>query len=139
VGALAAPAAGQSLVGTLKCTAEAAQAGKTEARAWKVTCTFDPVNGQEQHYTGAINNPGVAPREAGKAFLVWNVLAAKPEVQSAMLVGTYQESKAGANALVGGRNEAIVLQPVNAPDPDRQGDINVAPRVSVMELELPKI
>ena len=81
-----ASAAAPSLIGTLKCTAEVAKAGptggETALRDWKVDCAFEPVKGQVQHYAGAINDPGTAPRELGKAFLVWNVLAMAPEVRS---------------------------------------------------------
>jgi hypothetical protein len=128
-------AAAPSLVGMLKCTAEVVQ-GQT-ARDWKIDCAFEPVKGQVQHYAGAINDPGTAPRETGKAFLVWNVLADAPELQSGMLVGTYKESKAAVNGLIGGRNEAIVLQAAVGPNP--QEDINLAPRVSMIRLELPKV
>ena len=128
-------AAAPSLVGMLKCTAEVVQG--QAARDWKIDCAFEPVKGQVQHYAGAINDPGAEPRQTGKAFLVWNVLAAGAEVQSGMLVGTYQQGKAVVNGLIGGRNDAIVLQAAVGPNP--QEGINLAPRVSTIRLELPKV
>jgi Protein of unknown function (DUF992) len=133
---LSAPAsAAESLLGTLKCTAEVAKGDKSEVRDWKIECAFEPVKGQPQHYAGAINDPGAAPRESGKAFLVWNVLAAAPEVQSGMLVGSYKAS--GADGLVGGRNGDLILRPLTGPG--QQEGINLAPRVSEIKLELPKV
>ena len=129
-------AAAPTLAGMLKCTAEVAQAGETATRNWKVACAFEPVKGQVQHYVGAINDPGTAPRETGKAFLVWNVLTAAPDVPSGMLVGTYK-GKAGTKGLVGGRKGAVVLEPVTGPNQD--DGINVAPRVSAIQLELPNV
>ena len=129
-------AAAPSLAGTLKCTAEVARAGETAARDWKVACAFEPVKGQVQHYVGAINDPGTAPGETGKAFLVWNVLIAGPEVQSGMLAGAYKGGNAATKGLVGGRNGAVVLEPVTGPNQD--DDINMAARVSAIQLELPR-
>jgi hypothetical protein len=129
-------AAAPSLVGMLKCTAEVAQGGQA-ARDWRIDCAFEPVKGQVQHYAGAINDPGTAPRETGKGFLVWNVLAAAPEMESGMLVGTYREGKPASNGLVGGRNDTIVLQA--AVGPNQQDGINIAPRVTMIRLELPKV
>ena len=133
---LSAPASAQSLVGTLKCTADVVKANQP-SRDWKLACAFEPVKGQVQHYAGAINDPGRAPRETGKAFLVWNVLAQTAEVEPSVLVGTYKEGKAGANGLVGGQNGAILLQAAAGPNP--QDGVNVAPRVNAMQLELPRV
>jgi ribosomal protein L1 len=130
----AAPAAAQTLVGTLKCTAEIAQGAEAAARDWKLSCAFEQASGSVQHYAGAIKEAGPMPR-VGKALFVWNVVAAVPEVKSGMLVGTYKESKPGANMLIGGLKEAILLQPA---EPSQEGDGGVIPRVRLIQLELPR-
>ena len=127
----AAPAAAQTLVGTLKCTAEVAQGAEAAARDWKLSCAFE-ASGSVQHYAGAIKEASPMPR-VGKALFVWNVVAAVPEVKSGMLVGTYKESKPGANTLIGGLEETILLQPAES---SPEGD--AGPRVRLIQLELPR-
>jgi hypothetical protein len=128
----------RSLVGTLTCTAEVAQSAEAVTPAWRLSCAFEPATGKVQRYAGAIADPGPKPRAAGKAFLVWSVFAAAPEVASGMLVGTYTESRSGGgNSLVGGRGQAFLLQPLG--ESAQQGGINIASRVSKVRLELPNV
>jgi Protein of unknown function (DUF992) len=138
----AASAAERSLVGTLTCIAEVTQNPGVVPHPWKLACAFEPATGKVQHYSGSVADPGPKPRAAGKAFLVWNVFAAMPEVgpgvlAGGMLVGTYKEGRRGGNTLIGGRDQAFLLQPLG--EPARQGGVNIASRVSAVRLELPKV
>jgi Protein of unknown function (DUF992) len=136
--ALAGPsAAAPSLVGTLTCTAEPMAAPATDPGGWKVTCAFEQVGkGSVQHYGGQIEGLERGPRAAGKALLIWNVLA-ESALDTGGLVGTYKAAGAGGGAgqpprsLVGGRGQPVILQPLNA-------DPAAAPAVSLLQLELPK-
>jgi hypothetical protein len=134
---VSATAAEKSLVGTLTCTAEAAESSGVTPHDWSISCAFEPAKGKIQHYAGSIADPGPEPRRAGKAFLVWNVFAAVPDVGSGMLVGTYKETTGRGGSLIGGRDQAFLLQPLG--EPARQGGINIASKVSAVRLELPKV
>jgi len=130
-GAAAAP----SLVGTLTCTAEVApSAAKTSG--WKLSCAFEQAGTTSvQHYSGEITGLDQAERAAGKALLVWTVLAATAPAETANLVGVYkttQDAGLPAQSLIGGRDQTIVLQPI------ADGEQNIAPSVRLLQLELPK-
>lgn len=136
--ALAGPsAAAPSLIGTLTCTAEPMAAPASDPGGWTVACAFEQVGkGSVQHYGGQIDGLERGPRAAGKALLIWNVLA-ESALDTGGLVGTYKADGAGsgpgqpARSLVGGQRQPVILQPLNA-------DPAAAPSVSLLQLELPK-
>src|SRR5262245_36987436 len=103
-----APVAARSLVGTLTCTAAAAPEESKQLVGWKLSCAFEQAGTKTvQHYGGEITGLDQTTRMAGKALLVWTVLAASSTSVVASLVGTYKTSdQAGlpAQALIGGRD-----------------------------------
>ena len=129
-------AAAPSLVGTLTCTAEAAPAESKQLVGWKLSCSFEQTGTKAvQQYGGEITGLDQMTRMVGKALLVWTVMAAPAAGGAASLVGTYKTSdQAGLppQALIGGRDQTIILQPIT------DGDQNVAPSVKLLQLELPK-
>lgn len=135
---LASPcAAAPSLIGTLTCTAEPMARSARDPGGWRATCAFEQVGKSSvQHYGGQIEGLDRGPREAGKALLIWNVLA-EGALDTGGLVGTYKAAGTGsatgqpARSLVGGQSQPVILQPVNA-------DPAAGPSVSLLQLELPK-
>ena len=113
--------------------------GMPEAKAlggWKLSCTFEQADTTAvQHYAGEITglDPGTTTA-AGKTLLVWNVLTASAPRKTANLVGIYkatQDAALPSQSLIGGRDEAIILQWAS------DLDANVAPSVQLLQLELP--
>lgn len=129
-------AAAPTLVGTLTCTAEIAPTPARNSSGWKLSCAFEQAGTTAvQHYGGEITGMDQAERAAGKALLVWTVLAETAPAETANLVGVYkttQDAGLPAQSLIGGRDQTIVLQPI------ADGEQNVAPAVRLMQLELPK-
>ena len=126
-----------SSVGMLACTAVAAPSAGKGLGGWQLSCSFQQEGSTTvQHYAGAIS--GIdrgSPMAGAKALLVWNVLAATAPRKRIDLVGVYKATQDAAlppQALTGGRDETIILQPVS----DSQA--NVAPFVQQLQLELPR-
>lgn len=82
-------------------------------------CTFDPNNGQPVAYQGQVKKFGLDLQIKSNEKLGWAVLAPSMDMGPDALAGTYGGVSgsaalgvgAGANALVGGFNDSIVLQP----------------------------
>jgi hypothetical protein len=131
-GANAAP----SLVGMLSCTAEPAPSEAKALGGWKLSCTFAQAGTSAvQHYAGEITGLNQdTTMAAGKALLVWNVLAAPAPRKTASLVGIYKTTQDAAlppQSLIGGRDETIILQWAS------DLDANMASSVQLLQLELP--
>jgi len=128
--------AAPALVDTLTCTAEVAPSATRHASGWKLSCAFEQAGTTSvQRYSGEITGLDQAERAAGKALLVWTVLAAIAPAETANLVGVYKTTNdAGlpAQSLIGGRDQTIVLQPI------ADGEQSMTPAVRLMQLELPK-
>lgn len=121
---IAAPAAyaldGQN-VGTLTCSLT----GKTNAIVYTdetFTCGFDPVTGEDENYEGEIRSVGIDLSFTDKLTLVWAVVTTRtPADVPGLLSGTYMGAGAdvqvgggiGVNALVGGSDRQIGLQPIS--------------------------
>ena len=85
-------------------------------------CTFrgNAAHGGE-HYTGVINKFGVDIGYTDGGVLVWGVFAPASDVGKGALRGSYVGGSAqvnagigaGANALIGGFNKSITLQPLS--------------------------
>jgi Protein of unknown function (DUF992) len=138
VGALAGAPPGKaapSLVGTLTCTAEPAPSDPKQIGGWKLSCAFHQEGTKTaQQYSGEISGLDQGTRLAAKALLVWTVLSAK-NLETANLVGVYKttnDATLPAQSLIGGRDQAIVLQPV------ADAGQNILPAVHLLQLELPK-
>ena len=124
-------------VGTLTCD-EAAGWGLILGSSHSVRCTFS--NGDRvEHYTGEINKLGVDVGYQSGGVIVWAVIAPTASPAHGALAGHYVGATAsaavgvgvGANALVGGFNRSITLQPVSI-----QGEegLNVAAGVGELTL-----
>jgi Protein of unknown function (DUF992) len=81
-------------------------------------CVYSPTG---EHYTGRINKFGVDIGYTEGGVIVWTVIAPTSNLAPGSLSGHYGGATAsatavvgvGANALIGGSNETITLQPVS--------------------------
>ncbi len=107
-------------VGTLECHVQEGW-GHVVASDRAMDCVFRPVDGRTQHYTGSLRRYGVDVGYTSDARLIWGVIAPASEVGAGALEGDYGGVSAqvsaglgvGANALVGGLDRSIALQPVS--------------------------
>ena len=122
VAALAAPASAQSAVkvGTLTCNV-ASGFGFIFGSSKALNCTYAGVGGRYEHYMGNITKFGADIGYTSGGVLVWTVVAPVAVMQPGALAGAYAGATAsatvgvgvGANALVGGSNNTVALQPVS--------------------------
>ena len=116
------PAMAQSqvAVGNLTCTGGEG-VGLILGSTKTYSCTFSPTNGPQQSYQATVNKIGLDIGVTGKTVMVWTVLAATQNVPPRMLAGSYAGAAAdvaigvggGANVLVGGSSNSVVLQPIS--------------------------
>jgi Protein of unknown function (DUF992) len=135
----AVPAEAQSGVniGTLACNVSGG-IGYIITSAKSMACTFTPAAGPPQHYSGVIRKFGLDIGVSGEALMTW-VVFAPGSVSRGALQGSYAGASAevsaglglGANALVGGFNGSIALQPLSI---QGQTGLNVAAGVASLEL-----
>jgi Protein of unknown function (DUF992) len=86
-----------------------------------LNCTYAGVGGRYEHYTGTINKFGADIGYTSGGVLVWTVVAPVAVMQPGALAGSYAGGTAsatvgvgvGANALVGGSNNTVALQPLS--------------------------
>lgn len=137
--ALAGPAAAQAgvQVGTLTCNASGSWGfifGSTKSLA----CTF-AAPGHIEYYRGDISKFGVDIGFTRGGVLIWTVFAPTTALRPGDLAGTYGGATAsatvgvgvGANALIGGSGNQIVLQPVSI---EANRGLNVAAGIASMTL-----
>jgi hypothetical protein len=105
-----------------------------------VSCTFTPSTpGPIEYYTGTISKLGIDVGVTTGGVMVWAVYAPTARQRGA-LAGTYAGAAAeasliaglGANALVGGSNRTIALQPFSV---QGQIGINIAAGVAGLSLD----
>lgn len=103
-------------------------------------CRFEPVGSRRlERYSATISRVGVDVGVTGPTTLVWSVLASTDQLRRGSLNGEYAGASAdasiaiggGANLLVGGSRDSIVLQPLSV---QGQSGINLAVGVSNMSL-----
>lgn len=135
--AIAAPAT--IVAGTLTCSGKGGVGyilGSTES----LICTFSSVSGGfSEPYTGTISKIGIDIGIKGPSILVWTVLSSGSSLPRGALEGSYGGVAAdaavgigaGANALIGGSDNSLVLQPVSVKG---QTGLNVAVGVAGLEL-----
>ncbi|MAS05476.1 MAG: hypothetical protein CL534_12440 [Ahrensia sp.] len=130
---------GKAEAGVLDCIVEGGK-GFVFGSTKDVSCTYTPAEGPVETYFGAITKYGVDIGETEVSFMKWAVFA--PTVDDMMpgaLAGDYYGVSAeatagagvGANALVGGSDKTISLQPVSV---SSQTGVNFALAVSELEL-----
>jgi len=136
----AGPAAAQKHVeaGVLKCTV-AGGTGFIVGSSKDLTCDFERADGTIGRYSGVIKKFGLDIGETKETVIVWGVLGPSREVAPGSLAGAYGGLSAeatvgvglGANAMIGGSNKSIVLQPLSV---QAQEGLNIAAGVSSLEL-----
>jgi hypothetical protein len=139
--AAAAPASAQDRVqvGTLACSISAG-IGLVIASQRNVSCNFQPNSGPPETYTGTMSILGVDIGFTSGSAMVWGVLSGTSRYVG-MLSGTYVGATAqatvvggvGANALIGGSNHNVALQPLSV---QGQVGLNAAGGIGALELHL---
>jgi len=108
-------------VGVLKCTTGSAT-GFVVGSTRRMNCTYSPLaGGPPEHYRGRINRWGVDLGYVSGGTMVWAVFAPSSGVPRGALAGGYGGvggdiavgPGVGANALIGGFERSVTLQPVN--------------------------
>lgn len=137
--ASAAMAEPKLVAGTLTCTGKGS-IGAIIGSKQTLDCSFNPEGpGRNARYTATITRLGVDIGVTGSSTMIWTVLASTNDLPRGALSGNFAGVAAdasigiggGANALIGGSNKSIVLQPLSVKG---QTGINVA--VGVAELSL---
>lgn len=116
---LAAPAMAQTRVGALECNVSGG-VGFVITSAKALSCAFTDSRGRVEKYVGTIQKFGLDIGVTGPGRLAWGVFAPSAPGPGA-LAGDYAGASAsvtagvgvGANALVGGSNRTISLQPLS--------------------------
>jgi hypothetical protein len=124
-------------VGVLNCTV-AGGTGFIVGSTKSLSCTFVRP-GADERYSGTINKFGIDIGTTSKSVLSWAVFAPTAALKNGALAGSYGGVSGeatvgvgvGANALVGGSNKTIVLQPLSV---QAQQGLNIAAGVAALEL-----
>jgi uncharacterized protein DUF992 len=140
IAALTGSAMAQSAVnvGTLTCNV-ASGFGFIFGSSRALNCTYSGVSGINEHYTGSITKFGADIGYTAGGILVWTVVAPVAMMRPGALGGAYAGATAsatvgvgvGANALVGGSNNTIALQPLSI---EGNTGLNVAAGVAAITL-----
>lgn len=129
----------QPVAGTLTCKGRGS-VGLILGSKEELSCTYQVAGGSRRHeYFGTITKVGLDIGVKGASVMVWTVLGSSSELPGEALIGNYTGVTAeasvavgvGANALVGGSRNSVVLQPLSV---QAQQGINLA--VGVAELKL---
>ena len=138
--ALGAPAQAQPgvVIGTLTCNV-ASGFGFVFGSSRAINCTFAGPGGRYEHYVGDISKFGVDIGFTQGGILVWTAIAPTASLAPGVLAGNYVGGTAsatfgvgvGANALLGGSNNSIALQPLSV---EANQGLNVAAGVAAMTL-----
>nr|WP_306264194.1 DUF992 domain-containing protein [Pararhizobium sp. IMCC3301] len=130
-------------LGVLECTVDGG-IGLLVGSSKKVNCTFAQSNGAVDAYSGKISKLGLDLGVTGKSYIKWVVFTpAGTELADHPLSGRYVGVSTGAtlgiglgaNALVGGNDKQIGLQPLSV---EGQTGLNVALAVSTLTLNAEK-
>jgi len=124
-------------IGTLACSVSAG-IGLIVASQRNVSCNFQPENGPPEAYTGTMTIVGLDVGFTTGSAIIWGVFAGTNRYVG-MLTGTYAGGTAqatvgagvGANALVGGSNNSVALQPLSI---QGQVGLNAAAGIGALEL-----
>jgi len=125
-------------VGTLTCNV-ASGFGFVFGSSRAINCTFAGPGGRYEHYVGDISKFGVDIGFTQGGILVWTVFAPSASLAPGVLAGNYVGATAsatvavgvGANALLGGSNNSIALQPLSV---EANRGLNVAAGVAALTL-----
>ncbi len=125
-------------IGTLRCDVSAG-VGLIVGSTRQLDCVLDPLKGPDQRYLGTVRHAGLDVGVTGGGVMVWTVLSSNAQPRFP-LTGRYVGAQAsgsvgvglGANALVGGNDSSIALQPVSV---QAQTGVNIAVGVAEITLE----
>jgi Protein of unknown function (DUF992) len=125
-------------VGVLTCKV-AGGVGFVFGSTKDLDCVLEGISGGKDRYVGSIDKYGLDLGFTGSSYIVWTVLAPSTDIPSGALTGNYGGVSAettvglgvGANALLGGSENSIALQPVSV---QAQQGLNVAVGVSALSL-----
>jgi hypothetical protein len=127
------------VAGTLTCKG-GPNVGLVVGSQQKLDCKFNPAGkGREREFKGTITKVGLDIGYKAESVIIWTVLGSSDKVPSKVLVGNYGGVSAevsvalgvGANALVGGSDKSIVLQPLSV---QGQTGLNLAVGVTGLTL-----
>lgn len=124
--------------GVLNCTI-AGGTGFIFGSSKTLSCIYQPVSGPAEAYNGTITKFGLDVGTTNVTKLSWGVVAPSADVEPGALEGNYVGVSAeatvgagvGANALVGGLDKSIALNPVSV---QVQNGLNVAAGIASLEL-----
>lgn len=128
-------------IGVLTCEV-AGGVGMIIGSSRSVDCYFEGTIGQREHYVGTIGKLGLDIGVTGKAVMGWAVFA-PGKLKAGALAGHYAGASAeaslavgvGANALIGGSDKSIALQPFSV---QAQTGVNIAAGVASLKLKKAK-
>jgi hypothetical protein len=137
--ALPANAQDRVQIGQLACSISAG-VGLILGSQRNVSCNFQPDGAPPEAYLGTMTIIGVDVGFTSGSAMVWGVFAGTNRY-AGMLSGTYVGATAqatavagvGANALVGGSNRSVALQPLSV---QGQVGLNAAGGIGALELHL---
>jgi hypothetical protein len=114
--------------------------GLVVASQRNIACNYKPNGGPPEAYVGTMTRVGLDIGITGGGAIIWAVFSGTNRYVG-MLAGTYVGASAemtiaaglGANALVGGSNRSVALQPLSV---QGQVGLDIAAGVSSLELHL---
>ncbi|MBO0343786.1 DUF992 domain-containing protein [Roseibium sp. CAU 1637] len=138
VPAMAADSAPGVQVGKLTCDVKG-ESNFVIGSSATLGCSYQPVNGPVEYYTGTVNEFGIDIGTTNSATLVWGVLAPSADMETGALAGKYGGVTAGAsigaglkaNALIGGFDKSIALNPLSI---ETQTGVNLTAGISQLSL-----
>ena len=138
--AVATPALAQQgvKVGSLRCEVSGGL-GLIIASTKEMECVFTSARGRREHYYGKIQKFGLDIGATTKGVLAWDVFAPTEGPRRGALAGDYVGVAAsatagvgaGANALIGGSDRSITLQPLSI---QVQGGLDLSAGVASLTL-----
>lgn len=139
--ATAGPAAAQQAnlkAGLLKCYVSGG-AGFIIGSTKDLDCKYEGLDGSRESYSGEISKYGIDIGATGKGVMYWTVLAPTGKLGKHALAGNYGGVTAGAavglgagaNAMLGGSNKTVTLQPLSG---QVEEGINLAVGIAEMKL-----
>jgi hypothetical protein len=126
------------VIGTLTCSV-ASGFGFVFGSSRAINCTFAGPGGRYEHYVGNISKFGIDIGYTQGGVLIWTVVSPTAALAPGALGGSYVGGTAsatvgvgiGANALVGGSNNSIALQPLSI---EANRGLNVAAGIAALTL-----
>lgn len=109
------------VAGTLTCKG-GASVGLVVGSQQDLTCKFNPAGkGRERDFKATITKVGLDIGFKSESVIIWTVLGSSEKVPSKVLIGSYGGVSAeasvaigaGANALIGGSDKSVILQPLS--------------------------